>query len=218
MGPKIYPYLIHLINTITDTEIYPSIFKVQRILPILKPDKPCTIIDSYRPINNLSAMEKIIEQYFKECMLDNLEINNVIIKNHHGSLKNHSTLTALASINHNLTTQYYDNKYTAIIQTDLSVAFDTIDHSILIDKMEYYGICGKALNIMHSFFSDRKQYVSIDNMESELKGRKMSSLLYILYTNKIPLLGNIITNNDIFSKVTSSSNNIISNVYNYTIQ
>ena len=93
--------------------------------------------------------------------------------------------------------------------------------------MEHYGIRGKALNIMCSFFSDRKQYVSIDSMESELKdacncsviqGSKMSSLLYILYTNEIPLLGNIMTNNDIFSKITSSSNTIISNVYNYTIQ
>ena len=72
--------------------------------------------------------------------------------------------------------------------------------------MEHYGIRGKALNIMRSFFTDRKQYVSIDGMESELKdackcsvikGSKMSSLLYILYTNEIPLLGNIM-NNEVF--------------------
>ena len=60
LGPKIYPYLIHLINIIIDTEIFPDIFKVQRITPNLKPDKVRTIIDSYRPINNLSALEKIV--------------------------------------------------------------------------------------------------------------------------------------------------------------
>ena len=102
-------------------------------------------------------------------MMDHFDINNVIVKNHHGSLKKHSTLTALASINHNLTIKYHNNKFTALIQTDLSSAFDTVDHAILLDKLEHYGIRGKSLNIMKSFFHNRKQYVSIDGMESQLK-------------------------------------------------
>ena len=134
LGPKIYPYLIHMINVIIDTEIFPQILKVQRISPKLKPDKDRIYINSYRPINNLSAVEKIVEQYFKECLLDHLEANNVILKHHQGSLKNHSTLTALATINHNLTTHYHNNYFTAVIQTDLSSAFDTIDHTILLEK------------------------------------------------------------------------------------
>ena len=141
-----------------------------------------------------------MEQYFKECLLDHCEANNIILKHHQGSLKNHSTLTALATINHNLVTHYHNNYFTAVVQTDLSSAFNTIDHTILLDKMEHYGVRGKELNIFRSFFKDRRQYVSIDSMESELKdacessciqGSKMSSLLYVLYTNEIPILSNL---------------------------
>ena len=192
--------MVHLINSIIDTEVYPDIFKISGISPTLKPDKPRSKIDSFRPKNNLSALEKIVEQFFKDCLIEHLEANNCIIKNHHGSIKGHSTLTALASINHHLTQNYYSNKYTGLVQTDLLAVFDTIDTTTLIEKLEQYGVRNKKLSIMQSFLNNRRQYVSIDSMESEilpspqcscLQGSKMSSLLYILYTNEIPLLSKL---------------------------
>merc|ERR1712240_498642 len=66
IGDRINPYMVHLINSIIDTEI----FKTSRISPTLKPDKPRADIDSYRPINNLSALEKLVEQFFKDCLID----------------------------------------------------------------------------------------------------------------------------------------------------
>ena len=65
-------------------------------------------------------------------MMEFIEANNIILKNHHGSLKKHSTITALASINEQLNKNYYNNKFSALIQTDLSAAFDTVDHKILL--------------------------------------------------------------------------------------
>ena len=64
--PAIIPHITHLVNSILHTEVYPTIFKVSRITPILKPDKRSELIDSYRPINNLSAIEKVVEQFIKE--------------------------------------------------------------------------------------------------------------------------------------------------------
>ena len=81
---------------------------------------------------------------------------------------------------------YYSNNYTALIQTDLSAAFDTVDHSILLDKLDFYGFRGGSHKLLKSFLSNRKQYVNIDGRESELleslecsviQGSKMSSLL-----------------------------------------
>ena len=63
LSPHIVPHITHLINSIINTELYPSNLKLSRITPILKPDKQHDSIESYRPINNLSVIDKIIEQY-----------------------------------------------------------------------------------------------------------------------------------------------------------
>ena len=60
-------------------------------------------------------------------MMEYIEANDIIIKNHHGSRKMHSTNTALANISHHLYTQYYTNQHTALIQTDLAAEFDAVD-------------------------------------------------------------------------------------------
>ena len=147
------------------TKKFPSIFKISRITPFLKPDKISFNISSYRPINNLSAIEKLIEQHLKDCMTDFLDQNNIILDNHHGSRTLHSTTTALATINDYTNDKYYDNYYTALIQTDLSAAFDTVDHSILLDKLDFYGFRGDSNDLLRSLLEDRKQFVSIDGKE-----------------------------------------------------
>ena len=91
--------------------------------------------------------------------------------------------------------------YTAIIQTDLSAAFDTFDHSILLDKLSHYGIQDPENNLIKSILSDRYHFVEIDGSQSNvtpsnpcsvLQGSKLSSLLYTLYCNEIPLLYKLI--------------------------
>ena len=201
--------------------------KYIKITPTLKPDKSANLIDSYRPINNLSSLEKLVEQHLKNCIIDHLEANNIILPNHHSSLKHHSTTTALSIINHHLNTQYHNNNTTALIQTDLSAAFDTVDHGILLQKLEHYGLRGKEFNLIKSFLNDRQQYVFIDGMESEVissgnssvcQGSKLSSLLYILYTNEIPLLDKLL-NTDINDKMTDcDTRNDRNNIKQYSVQ
>ena len=98
-------------------------------------------------------------------MTDFLDQNDIILDNHHGSRTLHSTTTALATINDYTHDKYYDNYYTALIQTDLSAAFDTVDHNILLDKLDFYGFRGDSNDLLRSFLEDRKQFVSIDGKE-----------------------------------------------------
>merc|ERR1711873_65828 len=176
----------HLINSIIFTETYPTIPKVSRISPILKPDKQSEMNDSYRPINNLSAVEKIVKEFLKEQLNEFIDHSEIILPDHHGSRKDYSTMTAISCLNHKLVNNYNDGLISAVIQTDLSTAFDTVDHSILLKKLEHYGIVGKMNNILNSFLSNRYQYVSIDGFKSDVIQSlpcscSCSALLYTVY-------------------------------------
>merc|ERR1711895_195894 len=184
--PAIIPHITHLINSIIYTEIYPTVLKVSRISPTLKPEKISDSIDSYRPINNLSAVEKIIEEFLKEQLNEFININQIILPDHHGSRKDYSTMTAISCLNHKLLNNYNDGLISAVIQTDLSTAFDMVDHETLLKKLEHYGIGGKMNNLLSSFLSNRYQYVSIDGIESKvvqslpcsvIQGSKLSVLI-----------------------------------------
>ena len=134
INSRISPHIAHLNNCIIKTEVYPKILKISRITPIKKPDKPQYNINSYRPINNLATLEKIIEQHIKLHLEAYLCTNNIIHKNHHSSRKYHGTNTAITHITNEINTHYENNAITATVATDLSAAFDTIDNTKLIEK------------------------------------------------------------------------------------
>ena len=108
-------------------------------------------------------------------------------------------------------TNYEKNKITVLLTSDLSSAFDCIDHKILAKKLEYYNFKGNELKLMKSYLSGWKQFVEVDTKRSKLinslpysviQGSKLSGLLYNIYTNEIPLLQNILRNKDYFKKIT----------------
>ena len=224
---RISPVIAHLINCIIDSGIYPDILKISKKSPILKPDKDANLIDSYRPINNLSTLDKIVEQYIKNEFQSYLDINNIINCNHHGSRKFHGTNTAITQINDKLNQNYESNKVTATVVTDLSAAFDTIDSVKLIDKLEFYGVQDKELSIFSSFLTNRKQYTEIDTFKSKIldspqcsviQGSKLSAILYTLYTNEVTTLYKLMYK-PIFTKMTGKPqlkcNTIDHSIVNY---
>ena len=94
-----------------------------------------------------------------------------------------------------------------MLQTDLSAAYDTIDHQVLIKKLQFYGVDGDSLSIIKNYLSNRFQFVQIDTFNSSIlncldcsviQGSKLSSLLYILYTNEIPNLHKLIADQNLF--------------------
>ena len=98
LGATITPMIRHVINVIIATKDYPTILKIQKITPNLKPDKPPQDTDSYRPINNCSTIDKLVQQYIKDSLTIFFYDNDILHDNHHGSRKYHSTNTALTQI------------------------------------------------------------------------------------------------------------------------
>ena len=156
------PLITHLTTQIILQNKFPQTFKIDRITPKHKKGKPIYDIGSYRPINNLCTIEKVIEEYIIGH-LDTFLINNKIINNnHHGGHKGHSTITALNQIINTSNINYENNHITGILITNMSKAIDTIDHFTLLSKMEYYGIRGDTLDIFTSYLTNRQQFVEID--------------------------------------------------------
>merc|ERR1711954_299442 len=86
--------LTHIINTIIRTGIFPDCMKISRVIPILKPKKDKNLLRSYRPINNMNVIEKVIEQVLKKQITKFIEENNILDKYMHGSRPKHSIITA----------------------------------------------------------------------------------------------------------------------------
>ena len=226
INSRISPHITHLINSIINTGVYPKILKIYRITPIKKLDKPEDDIDSYRPINNLATLEKIVEQHIKMHLESYLCTNNIILKNHHGSRKFHGTNTAITHITNEINTDYENNLITATVATDLSAAFDTIDNIKLLDKLNFYGIQGSELAIFKSFLSERTQYVAIDTFISDtmdcppcsvVQGSKLSAVLYTIYTNEIPLLHTLMSQ-DIYYALTNIPTPVVNDIKTHNYQ
>ena len=98
--------MVHLVNAIILTGKFPKILKLSRISPLNKPDKDPNLLSSYRPINNLSSVEKVIETYILSHLIPFLNTNNIIDDNHHGGRAKHATTSALAQISHRICTGY----------------------------------------------------------------------------------------------------------------
>ena len=110
--------------------------KVSRVIPILKPGKPDDNLDSFRPINNLNPLEKIIEECIKSQMEKFVKDKNVIPPEHHGARKSHNTLTAKLNIDENVNEMREKNKNVVILSSDLTAAYDTVENGLLLSKME----------------------------------------------------------------------------------
>ena len=127
--------ICHLFNCMIRFGKFPEKLKVARITPLHKQGKPKNDPESYRPISNLNAIEKVIESLLKEQLDYFLENNKIITPNHHGGQRHHSTVTARLNIDTNVHRYRENDKATAILTTDLSATFDTVDSELLMTKL-----------------------------------------------------------------------------------
>ena len=148
------------------------------------------ILKNYRPVANLSFISKIIEKTIATQIHSHL-INNDIVYNFQSAYKTgHSCETALLRVYNDIVTTIGRGNGAMLVLLDLSAAFDTIDHDNLLCILEkYVGICGNALKLIKSYFSNRTQRVQIDNVLSDFaniicgvpQGSVLGPLKFCLY-------------------------------------
>ena len=189
--------ILNLINSTFGTTEYPSNLKQSKVIPLLKKGKPENIPTSYRGINLLPALGKIIDKIVYNQLLKHLELNNLIPENHHGGIQQRSTVTATATLIDKWANNLENNIDTAILIIDQSAAYDIVPHELLVEKLKNLGTDEHSTHYFRNYLKGRSQKVYIEGTYSEelyvgpmsvVQGSTLSCLLYLIFILDLPIL------------------------------
>ena len=184
-----YPIMCIFNSSITNG-IFPDVWKTANVTPIHKSGSKSDL-NNYRPISVISVFARMLERLVHDQLSEFLTFSNILTSSQAAFRKLNSTTTSLISSTDHWHENMDNNKMNLAIFLDLRKAFDTVDHSILIKKLNSYGIVDRTGDWFESYLTNRTQFCTLNGNKSKQRkvtcgipqGSCLGPLLFIIYLN-----------------------------------
>lgn len=189
------PIITKTVNLSLSNNVMPLSLKLAVLNPCLKkPSLDHEEFPNFRPISNLKVVSKAIEKTVASQFIEHIHQSNLDEIYQSAYKAYHSTETALVRVQNDVLLAIDNNQSVILLLLDLSAAFDTVDHRILISRLSNrFGLKGDALDWFRSYLSDRKQFVSVNGNHSTIhdlhfgipQGSVLGPILFLCYTSPL---------------------------------
>jgi hypothetical protein len=195
--PVLATPIMHIVNASLSSGVFPSVYKEALVRPHLKkPSLDCDILKNYRPVSNLAFVSKVIEKAVALQLSRYLRNNELEEPQQSAYRSSHSTETALVYIQNDIICAIGEQQAVLLVLLDLSVAFDTVDHKIMLSTLQSLGIEGTTLKWFCSYLTGRSQVTVVNGERSQSaaltcgvpQGSVLGPILFTIYTASLGAL------------------------------